>query len=375
MEEYMKRILVCGIALVFLFNTAVFAQGNNQNLQIQQMGQKIRDVIIKIMQDTTIAQKKNVIMEELEIPVQQKLGIPEQQKNVKEIREKLVIKAEPLTPEQRKQIQELREEWQKQRVKIEADNKVAHIELNQILRDSTATESAIKSQLEKIAQNDVALKLGEIKLNRAINDLLTPEQRKAKIGLQALGQLGKQVINIRRGQPQPALQRRGGIGIQEQQGQGQRMGAGRGMQQQGQRGNPQQQGQGMGVQMRQGRGNQQMGQGTANPQQQGMGIQMRQGRGMQQQGQGIGNPQQQGQGMGMQMRQGRGNQQMGGGMQQMQMGRGGVQGQGGPGMMVPDINRIQRAPGRALGINLSGRRALAVIYQQFFAPRRIRRDE
>ena len=311
----MKRILVCGIALVFLFNTAVFAQGNNQNLQIQQMGQKIRDVIIKIMQDTTIAQKKNVIKEELEIREPQKLEVPEQQKSVIEIREKPAVKVEPLTPEQRKQIQELREEWQKQRVKIEADNKVAHIELDQILRDSAATESAIKSQLEKIAQNEVALKLGEIKLNRAINDLLTPEQRKAKIGLQALGQLGKQVINIKRGQPQPALQRggrRGGIGIQEQPGQGQRMGAGRGMQQQGQRGNPQQQGQGMGIQMRQGRGNQQMG----------------------------------------------------GGMQQMQMGRGGVQGQGGPGMMVPAMNRIQRAsggffdlfiqraPARALGLRI-----------------------
>lgn len=145
----MKRIALYCTAFLFLFNTAVFGQRNNMQIMQQMQGgmqQQVRERVMTIVKDT-LAQK----MEEL-----QKLKF---------------------TPEQQKKITELREEWNKQRIRIEADKKIAQIELNQLLRDSTSTEAKIKAQLDKIAQSDVSLRLGGIKLDRSIEKLLTPEQK------------------------------------------------------------------------------------------------------------------------------------------------------------------------------------------------------
>lgn len=85
---------------------------------------------------------------------------------------------EQLTAEQKEEIQKLRQEWNKSKIKIDADLKVARIELQEFLKDESVTERQIRLQLEKIAALDVRLKLGDIMLQKSLNELITPEQRK-----------------------------------------------------------------------------------------------------------------------------------------------------------------------------------------------------
>ena len=85
---------------------------------------------------------------------------------------------EQLTAEQKEEIQKLRQEWNKSKIQIDADLKVARIELQEFLKDESATERQIRLQLEKIAALDVRFKLGDIMLQKSLNELITPEQQK-----------------------------------------------------------------------------------------------------------------------------------------------------------------------------------------------------
>lgn len=123
----MKKIMIASLALVFILSTVVSMQ--------------------------------NVFAQENE------------GKEEKESQEKLT-----LSKEQRDKIQKYRIEWEKQKPKIQADHKIAQIDLRELLKDENAAESKLKTQMEKVAGFDIQMKLGQRKLQKNINGVYTPEQ-------------------------------------------------------------------------------------------------------------------------------------------------------------------------------------------------------
>jgi hypothetical protein len=81
-----------------------------------------------------------------------------------------------LSKDQRDKIQKFRIEWEKQKINIQADHKIARIELQELLKDENAAESKLKIQMEKVAGFDIQMKLGQRKLQKNINGVYTPEQ-------------------------------------------------------------------------------------------------------------------------------------------------------------------------------------------------------
>jgi len=102
-----------------------------------------------------------------------------------------------LTSEQKEKIQNLRLEWQKTQVMIQADRKVASLELQSLLKDKNAAESKIQAQMEKVSQQDIKLKMGAIKLQNSIKSVLTPEQQKLFKNRQAAQNLRGRNFNRR----------------------------------------------------------------------------------------------------------------------------------------------------------------------------------
>jgi len=113
--------------------------------------------VIFVLSSVALAQDRRMMMRQVQTPPEQ----PEQ-----------------LTAEQKEEIQKLQQEWNKKKIQIEADRKIAQIEFQELMKDGSATESQIRSQLEKNAALDVGLKLGGIMLQKSLQELMTPEQWK-----------------------------------------------------------------------------------------------------------------------------------------------------------------------------------------------------
>ncbi|MFC1731609.1 Spy/CpxP family protein refolding chaperone [candidate division KSB1 bacterium] len=85
-----------------------------------------------------------------------------------------------LTQEQREKIQQLRLDFQKEQVQLQADKRIAELDLQKIMQDANTSESALRDQMEKVAGFDISLKLSERNLRTAVNEVLTPEQRQVR---------------------------------------------------------------------------------------------------------------------------------------------------------------------------------------------------
>ncbi len=96
--------------------------------------------------------------------------------NVQSAREKMRMFRESLTDEQIEQIKDIRQDWQKKAIQIRADVRVAQIELRDLIDDESASESRIRSQLEKISSSQIDIKMGGIALRNGIKSVLTQEQ-------------------------------------------------------------------------------------------------------------------------------------------------------------------------------------------------------
>ncbi|MCP4727386.1 MAG: hypothetical protein GY863_20280 [bacterium] len=94
--------------------------------------------------------------------------------------QKEILESATLTDEQQEQIKSLRTEVQKSRVGIQADLKIAKIELNELKGEDNISESALKSQLEKIKSYEVDLQMEMFKHRKAVEGLLTDEQKAAR---------------------------------------------------------------------------------------------------------------------------------------------------------------------------------------------------
>ncbi len=96
--------------------------------------------------------------------------------NVQSARGKMRMFRESLTEEQIEQIKNIRQDWQKKAIQIRADVHVAQIELRGLIDDDSASESRIRSQLEKISSSQIDIKMGEIALKNNLKKVLTQEQ-------------------------------------------------------------------------------------------------------------------------------------------------------------------------------------------------------
>ncbi len=96
--------------------------------------------------------------------------------NVQSAREKMRMFRESLTEEQIEQIKNIRQDWQKKAIQIRADVHVAQIELRDLIDDDSASESRIRSQLEKISSSQIDIKMGGIALKNNLKKVLTQEQ-------------------------------------------------------------------------------------------------------------------------------------------------------------------------------------------------------
>lgn len=113
--------------------------------------------VIFVLSSVALAQDRRMMMRQEQDPPEQ----PEQ-----------------LTAEQKEEIQKLQQEWNKKKIQIEADRKIAQIELQELMKDESATERQLRLKLEEIAALDVGLKLGGIMLQKSLQELMTPEQLK-----------------------------------------------------------------------------------------------------------------------------------------------------------------------------------------------------
>lgn len=130
------------------------------------------------------------------------------------------LQVEAMTVELREDIQNLRQEWNKEKAVNDGELKAARIELQQLLQDESTTESNIKSQLDKIAALGVDIRMGGIMLNKAVKELMTPEQwqsyqlrntRRGQFGRGSAGQLNPR---FNRGQGNRGRFWRGGGNLQ-----------------------------------------------------------------------------------------------------------------------------------------------------------------
>ncbi|MFC1492482.1 Spy/CpxP family protein refolding chaperone [candidate division KSB1 bacterium] len=127
--------------------------------------------------------------------------------------QKAVLEKAKLTDEQQEQIKALRTEAQKDRVRIQADLKIAKIELSELKGKENVSESAMKSQLEKIKSYEVDLQMENFKHQKAVNSLLTDEQKEAREQIRKFqkargnrSRIGR-AVNRRQGQGAQGIQR------------------------------------------------------------------------------------------------------------------------------------------------------------------------
>lgn len=146
--------------------------------------------VIFVLSSVALAQDRRMMMRQVQDPPEQ----PEQ-----------------LTAEQKEEIQKLQQEWNKKKIQIEADRKIAQIEFQELMKDGSATESQLRSQLEKNAALDVGLKLGGIMLQKSLQELMTPEQWKQFQQQQKVRDVRKPRETLLNRMRQP--DRRSGIGI------------------------------------------------------------------------------------------------------------------------------------------------------------------
>lgn len=83
-----------------------------------------------------------------------------------------------LTEEQQDKVADLRFEWQKERTMIQADRRLAQLDLDKLMADPNASESQLKDLLDKVSNHSNKLILGQRALHMAIRNELTPEQQK-----------------------------------------------------------------------------------------------------------------------------------------------------------------------------------------------------
>jgi len=88
------------------------------------------------------------------------------------------IPALNLTEAQKEKIADLRYEWQKERTMIQADRRLAQLELNKLMKDPNASESQLEGLMDKVSDHANKLRLGQRSLNMSIRNELTPEQQK-----------------------------------------------------------------------------------------------------------------------------------------------------------------------------------------------------
>ncbi len=122
--------------------------------------------------------------------------------------QKAVLEAAKLTDEQREQVRALRTEVQKTRVKIQADLKIAKIELTELRSVENISDSRVRSQLEKIKGYEVDLQMENFKHKKAVDSILSDEQKEAR---QKLAKFRK-ARGIRRGMEGRSFNRRSGRG-------------------------------------------------------------------------------------------------------------------------------------------------------------------
>ncbi|MFC1564423.1 Spy/CpxP family protein refolding chaperone [candidate division KSB1 bacterium] len=142
----MRKLTLFGIALMLMVSTTVYAQRARQGIRQRQA-------------------------------VRQAVELTEEQK--------ALIEQAKLTTEQQERIKELRIESQKKRIGIQADLKIAQIELNELRSDVNVSESSVKSQLEKTKSYEVDLQMENFRLNKEVNAIYTPEQKEAREKLKA----------------------------------------------------------------------------------------------------------------------------------------------------------------------------------------------
>ncbi len=82
-----------------------------------------------------------------------------------------------LTQEQKDRISSIRSEWQKEKIMIQADMKLANLELRELMRNRETSENDLKSKMEKVSDHRITLRLGQRKVRNAVRDVLTPEQQ------------------------------------------------------------------------------------------------------------------------------------------------------------------------------------------------------
>ncbi|MFC1555024.1 hypothetical protein ACFL7D_10340, partial [candidate division KSB1 bacterium] len=157
--------------------------------------------------------------------------------------------------EQKDQIQKLRNDWNKKMIQIDADKKVAQIELQELIKAEASVRN-IESKMNEISKFDNQVKVGGIQVQREIKALMTEEQWKRfnrqtvlrnRAGTNRLGPVVDRLRGVQRGN-RAGVGRggrgrgaRGGVGVQ-QPGRGFRGGAA--LMQRGRRG-----GAGTGIQM------------------------------------------------------------------------------------------------------------------------------
>lgn len=83
-----------------------------------------------------------------------------------------------LTDEQKEQIGELRTEWQKEQIQLNADLRVARLDLKNLFADPEASDSQIRSMMESVSDQQINLRLKQRSHRMAVRNILTPDQQK-----------------------------------------------------------------------------------------------------------------------------------------------------------------------------------------------------
>lgn len=82
-----------------------------------------------------------------------------------------------LTPEQISKVKALQLDFKRSEARLEADAKIAKLELNALMEDEQADLSAIQAKVDQLKRAEGACVFAGIKVKRSASGLLTPDQR------------------------------------------------------------------------------------------------------------------------------------------------------------------------------------------------------
>lgn len=88
------------------------------------------------------------------------------------------LKAEKLklTPEQKEEIRNLQLNFEKEKIRLKADLKVARLELKELLREDKPVKNEVYRKIEQMGDLRVKLQKNRVDKRLAIKEILTPEQ-------------------------------------------------------------------------------------------------------------------------------------------------------------------------------------------------------